>query len=178
MALVERILRVLVEVVLRWPDEYRPASRTGVVVCGFGRDEVFPALAHWEVDGVVCGTLRAKSHATVAIAHRTPAHVEAFAQPGDVRAFLSGIQPQILAFLEERLKLFVRTYTRLVADAAGAGLDDAGRALLLRRFSHDDWAQPLLDEIDRFSRTAFQTPIFEMTAALPRRSWRSWLRRS
>jgi hypothetical protein len=166
--LVQRILRLLVVSLERWPDDHEPAAHTGLVVCGFGVEEEFPALRSWRISGVVCGALRAKADVDVAITHLMPAHVEAFAQPADVRAFLTGIQPQLRSLVERQLQHFLQTYARLLVDAAGAALTPAERDALVGQYAHDSLAGPLLVQLDRFSQEQFQQPIFEMTAALPK----------
>ena len=80
-------------------------SRTGIVVAGFGSDEIFPTLVSFELEGVVAGGLKLRRTASCDISRNgTRAFVQPFAQKDMVERFLygldEGIQNEILRFCE------------------------------------------------------------------------------
>ena len=74
-------LRVLVRTSLRVAIEWPESS--GVVVTGFGRNQLFPALSHYMVDGVVATRVRTRHVDTVEIGSQNTALIIPFAQ-GDM----------------------------------------------------------------------------------------------
>jgi hypothetical protein len=70
------------------------AVYTGLVITGFGRDEVSPGFVNLEVLGSIGGVLKHR----VVDAYRTtgdrPSSVESFAMNGPVQAFLDGARPE------------------------------------------------------------------------------------
>lgn len=81
-------------------------GRTGIVVAGFGRKDLFPTLVSIEIDGIVCDRLKILRVETVDIDRQGPkARVLPFAQKEMVERFLygldNGIQRQIAQFCKK-----------------------------------------------------------------------------
>jgi len=69
---------------------------TGVVVAGFGEDELFPRLISYRVGPVLGGTLRVVEHDQAIISsHEVTASVNPYAQTNDIAAFITGIDPEL-----------------------------------------------------------------------------------
>ncbi len=105
----ERAL-VLVRTSLRQAQQ-SPWS-AGVVIAGFGEDQVFPALSHYLIDGVVADCVRARRLSGVSIGGEHSAGIYPFAQMDMVQTFMDGLHP------EYRLALgnFVYDIVGLVVD--------------------------------------------------------------
>ena len=98
------MLRISLQVVHDWPGS------TGVVVAGFGTNQVFPALSHYLIDSVLAGEVRARDLGGVQIGSTEPATIMAFAQGDMVATFMDGIHPDyrlaIGGFIQEFIILF------------------------------------------------------------------------
>lgn len=95
------------------------ASRTGIVVCGFGVDELCPSLEHIEIDGIIGGKLKRSTLPDINIGRDSVgADVRAFAQHEMVARFLWGIDPTYEEYLDdltgEVLKQFAREVIKLI----------------------------------------------------------------
>ncbi|MCY4422337.1 MAG: hypothetical protein OXC06_04615 [Acidimicrobiaceae bacterium] len=66
---------------------------SGVVVVGFGSDQLFPAFSHYVVDGVVANRVRARHLDSAQINEDSSAQIRAFAQGDMVQTFMDGLHP-------------------------------------------------------------------------------------
>lgn len=112
---------------------------SGVVVTGFGTDQIFPALSHYLVDGVIAGKVRARHICSEQISEEQPAKVRAFGQDDMVRAFMEGMDINYTRRLEDYRTAREHFYDRMVEDLVqyfdnymGNPLPSAERSKLLR----------------------------------------------
>jgi hypothetical protein len=80
------------------------SALTGLVVAGYGKDGLFPALVQYEIDGFVLGRLRYSERERVDIANDAePVKIITFAQTDISSRFLDGIDPDMVTEIEECL---------------------------------------------------------------------------
>lgn len=103
-AVISRRARALARTSLR--TVYQSPWSSGVVVVGFGSEQLFPAYSHYVADGVVANHVRARSLSAVDLADGAAAQISAFAQQDMVHTFMNGLHPdypEALHGLVERL---------------------------------------------------------------------------
>lgn len=66
---------------------------TGMVLAGFGADDLTPSYAHINMLGCIAGVLKFQVPYAVQTSEKTPIVVESFAQADPIRAFLHGVDP-------------------------------------------------------------------------------------
>jgi hypothetical protein len=117
---------------------------TGLVIAGYGEDDIFPAVQHYEVEGLIADYLKARliDEFKTGIDPKQHARIIPFAQQEMVQAFIVGAEEVSVA----ELKSFAKTcFEELAAttrmsearrdaavDAALAGWDDA-----VKRYAND-----------------------------------------
>lgn len=115
-ARVVRRARVLVRMSLRLAD--RSPGSGGVVVAGFGESEIFPALAHYLLDGVVANRVRMHRGSHVRIDGSQSAGIYPFAQEDMVATFMDGVHPgfriALDEFVDETVALLVERFCSVV----------------------------------------------------------------
>lgn len=89
----------------------QPQGVTGVVVAGFGTDDVFPSFSEFIVDGVANDRLISWPGRSSAIHRGMDAYVGAFAQSEMVTRFMEGVDPEYQGLLEQSLQQILRGYT-------------------------------------------------------------------
>ena len=132
-------------------------GHSGVVIAGFGEQEIFPTLVETKIDGFVAGALRAKSGVFHDIGRGgTRAVVVPFAQQEMVNRFMEGVDPAVheyLASLEDLVYRFSSTalntryeLTDMQEDALKqAAKKDVGEYLKgLRTFLRDEFWGPIV----------------------------------
>ena len=114
--------------------------RSGVVVTGFGKDQLFPALTHYLVDGVIAGKMRARCLDSEQIGEQQSASIRAFAQDDMVRTFMEGVDLNYTQRLDDYRTAREHFYDEMVVDLVGyfddymgSPLPSAERSDLLKR---------------------------------------------
>lgn len=77
---------------------------SGLVVAGFGNDDVFPDVTSFEIEGVIHGKAKYKSGAGVKIGENNDAAIIPFAQKDMTRSFMEGVHPDFFNYLFEGLR--------------------------------------------------------------------------
>ncbi|WP_420617747.1 hypothetical protein [Candidatus Poriferisocius sp.] len=98
-SVIKRRARVMARASLRAAQQSPWGS--GVVVTGFGTDQLFPAMSQYFVDGIVAGRVRAWRVGGVCIGKDQSAGIYPFAQEDMVATFMEGIHPDYRLALSE-----------------------------------------------------------------------------
>ena len=138
-------------------------SHSGVVIAGFGEQEMFPTLVEAKVDGFVAGSLRVKFGFHHDIGRDNSCVVVPFAQRDMVSRFMEGVDPAVheyLLSLEELVYNFSRT-----ALNAKSQLTNVQEEALKRAVEKD--VGEYLKGLQAFLRDEFWGPIVRVVAHLP-----------
>ncbi len=91
---------------------------TGIVIAGFGDEEIFPSIYEVVVDGMIGKNLKYKLQQKCQIGQDTDAAVIPFAQGEMVNRFMEGVDPEFLKFLQFTTKNIMNDFGRTVRDEA------------------------------------------------------------
>ena len=112
----KRRLRILARTSLRVAEEWPESS--GVVVAGFGTEQLFPALSSYIVDGVIASKVRTRHDDSVRIGEHLTASILSFAQEDMVETFMNGMDPDyrdaIDEFVDTTIEMFLRHFSHQV----------------------------------------------------------------
>ena len=143
---------------------------SGLAFTGFGTNEVFPALSHYCVDGVIAGHVRCRHLESVLISEHTPAEICAFAQQDMVLTFMRGMDPghqaEVCRFFDETVRTLLDRFgdlaqPHMAIDVHGTIVNELRKQIgALSNF----WREKL-DELLRDRTTA---PIMSIVALLPK----------
>jgi hypothetical protein len=84
---------------------------SGLVIAGYGEDEIYPVIVTYDVEGVILGKLKYRKNMDKchSITSANQCRIIAFAQEDMVLTFMNGINPQVLLFLQSYLEhIFAR----------------------------------------------------------------------
>lgn len=90
---------------------------SGVVFAGFGRDEMFPALKNYELDGVLLNKPVYWHHEGGEMTHATAAWIVPFAQQDMIRLFVEGVTPRYGEFIEAYFRRTLASLDGIVGEA-------------------------------------------------------------
>jgi len=90
------------------------SGQSGIVVAGFGRDDMFPALVNYEIDGVLLNRPISWTSGDVALSQNNRAVVVPFAQDDMIRLFVEGVTPAYEAFVESYFEQLVNGLNAMV----------------------------------------------------------------
>ena len=143
---------------------------SGLVVTGFGTDQIFPALTHFIVDGVVASRVRTWRVDGVCIGKEQSAGIYPFAQEDMVATFMDGIHPdyprELKEFVGETVDLVIEHFAEQVKGSLSASdysalLNEMG----LARVNSTDHFQ---DRLRGFLKTNNSDPIMSIVELLPK----------
>jgi len=100
-------------------------NNSGIVIAGFGEDELFPGLIEILTEGIVNNQLKYKKSKSMQINHKNNASITPFAQSEMVATFMEGIDPDYNIVLKGYLnQLLGEVYPNLISDAIGKTKDE------------------------------------------------------
>jgi hypothetical protein len=146
-------------------------GHTGLVVCGFGEADVYPALVTHLIDGVYEGRLKYKLCAdkSVRLLKGADCSIVPFAQEDMVNTFMEGMNPSIDMFIRKWLSEMFSQLPSLIPDADLSG-DLAARAAAKGKYAHatEQLLASFLEQLAGHKRKQHIEPILSMVRVLPK----------
>lgn len=144
-------------------DDY--SNETGIVIAGFGDNEIFPGLKSYAVEGIFNGVLKYKDEYDVKIDATQSAAIVPFAQQEMVHSFLTGIDPDLKRQVVGLIERITRVYPEVVDNQIvnlnpqqKEGLFNFG-SVLLKEFNHN---------VEKMISERFFSPIIDTVASFPK----------
>ncbi len=164
-------LRELLLEVLETAVTSRRLSRgfSGLVLAGFGDDEIFPSLVEVMTDGAVGDVVKADKRITYDLARSgTHTAIVPFAQSEMVDRFMKGVDEELLSYLTNYIEaLLVRRISDLFeGEEAGVVLDE-NQLSAIRAVVQDELAD-FRRATDSFCRNRFVNPVLNIVRYLPK----------
>ena len=139
---------------------------SGVVFAGFGRDEMFPQLASYELDGVLLDRPIFWYKAAGGMSHESAAWIVPFAQEDMIRLFIEGVTPRYEAFIES---YFHRTLASLDKVVAAALPKDKLTPAVEQRLAaeRETLVAALTDDLAEQRKALYVEPLLSIVGSLP-----------
>lgn len=147
---------------------YRSRNTSGLVVAGFGENDIFPKVASFEIEGYWLDRLKLFDTGVRATGPDNPAIVKPFAQQEMVSLFMEGVDPGYKRVVSDALAGVLGQLPDLVADQIGANGTQRSKLVAGLSKSGGQLMATFLDALDEQSHQAHVSPIIEAVAALPR----------
>lgn len=144
-------------------NEY--SNETGVVIAGFGDDEIFPSLKSYAVEGIFNGVLKYKEEHDVKIDATRSATIVPFAQQEMVHSFLTGIDPDLKRQVVGLIERITQVYPEVV-DNQIINLDQQQKESL-RNFG-SELQKEFIHNVDKMIFERFSSPIIDTVASFPK----------
>lgn len=142
-------------------------SDSGVVIAGFGNNEIFPRLYHMIIGGIADGLLRYDTPQEHEIKFDDPAVIIPFAQSDMVETFMEGIDPTYKRVIRSFLDAIFDQYP-VEALTAISSLTEAQRVRLVTklRAAGKSILNDLDKEIAKYQRDRHIMPVIQAVAVL------------
>ncbi len=163
------LTKVVVELFNRFPPDIYHSGISGVVVAGFGTEDIFPCLTSFFVDGVAANMLRYAVDKDRNIDMQIDARIIPFAQKEMVVRFMSGVDP----FYEENIASIIADclfkYPQVIIDNID-NLTHSKKEELEKRLSAlaSDEFKGIVERLSKFKQDAFAHPVLQVVAMLPK----------
>jgi len=163
----QRLKRLLYRVLSLTIKSAEPSGvHSGVVIAGFGKQEIFPTLIELTVEGKIGGVLKHNFRLEADIARRgTSALIKPFAQSEMVHRFMSGVDPELHLYLLNSLgELLFQFGTGLL----GAHKIANKRNLRALKVATSEQADKYFDHLEEFRHQNFVDPVMDIVNHLPK----------
>jgi hypothetical protein len=149
-------------------DRFR-RSTSGVVVAGFGADELFPSLIVYNVEGVIQGRPKYKQMSFNKVDPDNEALVYPFAQKEMVNTFMEGIDPEISRYVLNYLQEVLDNYPERIVDSIPCPTP-ADRTQVLENLKNAGAAmfKDFQDSFRKFVHKSHVAPIIDIVSSLPK----------
>lgn len=166
----KKLISIIIDAVVR--DQF-PDSISGIVIAGFGEDELFPSLRNYFIEAFVNGKLKYKGDEKKGndIGIETGAIVRSFAQSDVVYTFLEGIDQKYRKNKREYLERIFSDYPSVLVEnlrelknlnvkrkrIIKSALEKSGKNLY----------KEYVKSMEKYSRQNFTDPILNIVRVLP-----------
>ncbi len=142
---------------------------TGIVIAGFGQDDLFPSYSEIEIEGLVLGVLKKRFVRRGATGPDNRAEIVSFAQYDMIYQFMQGIAPVYRQYLHASMISHLSNYTRLLLQNLEQYSDIERETLLERlRDVHPDIADSFVEQVEDIGRDHYAREIVDVVAMLPK----------
>lgn len=160
---------IAVAAVCKFSSDRAVDGTSGVVIAGFGEDEVFPSFISCFIDGVIDRHLKYLPHTQETITHDSPVVVQPFAQREMVYMFMEGIDPEyrtaVEVFTLEVLLKYPEEVLKTIPLAPGTDAEDLKQRL--RRISRDLFRK-YSARLGKYRSETYAQPIVRVMSMLPK----------
>ena len=146
-----------------------PKGKSGIVVVGFGKKDIFPSLISYEIEAVVNDLPKYQETDKTCVTVDNASIIYPFAQTETVHAFIQGIDPNynltITAYLSELFKKLPNELIKVVrAD------DSEANKLLHKKLGEccDEMQNHFESRMKDYQQQRFVQPIIDVVASLPK----------
>jgi len=152
------------------PEGVRKPAVSGVVITGFGDDEIFPSLIAYELDGIVENTLIFKKTKETKIDYENNASIVPFAQDDMVHTFMRGIHPEYYIREKKYIYSLFDEYTDTIVNNLKK-YDDSEKQKLKEEFRKMN--KKILNKfynetLEKFVYENFISPVMDVVSILPK----------
>ena len=141
---------------------------TGIVVAGFGEDEICPTLCSFEMDGIVGNKLKRTQISIVDIDRDGPgADVKAFAQREMVERFLQGVDPAYDIYLQNLFEDTLRDFAGEIFLSQGNNETNAQALVTSLEPIILGMKNELVRRSDKLKEEEFRHNVLDMVQVMP-----------
>ena len=141
---------------------------SGLVFCGFGRNEVFPRLIEYICDIVVCGKVRAWPKADMSVGKSKGSFVIPFADTSIIRTIIDGINPGFRQKqYEQALRVIMTLPKEILSQVTQLSQAEKDAYELAARKSCVDSFVDFAKSMDQFRLEEYVSPIEQTIGLLP-----------
>lgn len=145
------------------------SGESGLVIAGFGEKEFFPAVAQYQIDGIVSNRLKYKLAGKENVGTHERAIVAPFAQTEMVHTFMQGINPSLQSTLNKFLgELLTAIYPEQITSVIGGSKPQQSKLKKELSTVGEELMKEFLSSFEKQKRIENIDPVVEAVAFLPK----------
>lgn len=140
-------------------------GHSGIVIAGFGKDEIFPRVEEFHVEGRIASYLKVNAGGVSEITLDTAATIRPFAQREMVDTFMAGINPDFHENIQKAFELIVKKVPEILATKASLVIPKDREADVVK--STEELLRKFREELEEIQQRHYVRPVTSSVAALP-----------
>jgi len=112
----DKLVEIAISLALKAPEKLFHSGVSGIVIAGFGENEIYPAVQSFHIEGIVDDFLKYKEYNYDQIDYKHNASIMPFAQGEEVGTFIEGINPRYYRDLKIDYSQIFQKYSELSTD--------------------------------------------------------------
>ena len=155
---------------ISFPDGIKNNGISGVVISGFGDEEIFPSLVAFSIEGMANNILKYKEDQYKKVDYEKSAMIFPFAQKEMVVTFIEGISPLFEKMYYDLLRETVENYPEVIIENVAPDLKKKPKEKLLKNIQKVslDNLNKGLERVNEIQQEHFINPILKVVTFLPK----------
>jgi|Deesub1362A_J573_1020465.scaffolds.fasta_scaffold01520_7 hypothetical protein len=153
----------------KFPEGIGNENTSGIVVAGFGEEDIFPSLISFHIDGIIENRLKHKKHISAKIDYETDALIVPFAQREMVDTFMQGVDPLYIVVEEDYLSQIFKEYAEIVIEDLDKYTEEEKIRLKNKLLDiGNKILKDLKERLEEFRHETYISPITSVVSMLPK----------
>lgn len=150
-------------------EKFPPGGTSGIVIAGYGNNDVFPSIVEYEVETVVDNKLKYREKSRYSIDIDGTAVIYPFAQYDVVHTFLKGIDPSYQNVLESYLAELLDKYPEYIIKAL-SNLSESEHSEIVKKLktSGKKLLEEYIQKMNIYCHKNYVDPVVNSVANLPK----------
>jgi len=157
----KKIRDILSLLFYKFPKNIEHSGMTGVVIAGFGEEEIFPSLVSYKIEGVLEGSLKYKSEARAKVDLNTSAVIIPFAQKDMVHLFMEGVYRDYLVVEKNYLSKLLQEFLSEIEKRSGYDVKNMQEVV-------NSVVEDFEKKLSEYRKNKYTSPIMEVVSLLPK----------
>jgi hypothetical protein len=167
---IERLETLGLEMFAREPNPSVHKTLANIVITGFGKDELFPALQIFEIGGVVMGTLWHTRSVEKTINYDSFGEIVPVAIDSVAMNLLIGVDPEYLNQLRDNLTISIKElFESIMSSVPQLGDDQKSYVRNQLQLTARDWVREFIRKMNADQKDKIMRPVQEVIKVLPRK---------
>lgn len=153
----------------KFPEGVQKRDISGIVIAGFGEDEIFPSLESFFPEGIALDKLKYRPHISRRVDFGAESAIVAFAQTEMVATFMEGVDPSYRNLEEAYLSELFQAYAERIV-ATIKKYDNAEKEALKEALGkiNQEILKEHKDRLEQYCKDQCSRPIARVISVLPK----------
>ncbi|MHC1594617.1 MAG: hypothetical protein ACXQT2_04840, partial [Methanotrichaceae archaeon] len=165
----DQLKMIAIWTLLKFSEAIERDDMTGIVIAGFGKNNIFPSLVSYHLERIINNKLKYKKDASQKIDFETGAAIMSFAQGEMVHAFMEGVDPKYKTVKDAYISQIFDDYAGMIVSKIEKYTGEEKRELEEKLVEiGKQIVKDLNNELEIYRRDHHIAPIINVVSGLPK----------
>ncbi len=165
----EQLKMIAIWTLLKFSETIVKDDMTGIVIAGFGKNDIFPSLVSYHLEKIINDKLKYKKDASQKIDFENGAAIMYFAQGEMVHAFMEGVDPKYKTVKDAYISQIFDDYARIIVSKIEKYTSEEKRELEEKLVEiGKQIVKDLNNKLETYRRNYHSDPIINVVSGLPK----------